>query len=281
MAGRWITALKHGVLGSLNYSRAFITFLAENNLPLVVPAAFGLIAALASPFQRMRNAAVTVPRSRILPLTLLLYPPIVGAIFSTGLFSKVVVGRYTAHVLAVYLVIGAWGMGLLRTFIAQQVANPRGAEWGKRVMMVLGGLAMLYGLGTEVKAAAKHGWMVYDIEEMQVTVGRWVKDHTPPSARVALSDIGAITYFSDRRIVDTFGLVTPQVIPFLRQPGKTRDEGLFEYLSTQQPDYLIVFPSWYPDLVTRPNFIPIYSRTVTPNVTLGGDTMVVYQAKWP
>ena len=52
---------------------------------------------------------------------------------------------------------------------------------------------------------------------MQVHLARWVTDHTPPTARLGLNDVGAIAYFSRREIVDVMGLVTPAVLPYRRE----------------------------------------------------------------
>ena len=37
---------------------------------------------------------------------------------------------------------------------------------------------------------------------MQVRLGEWVAVHTPPRARLALNDVGAIAYVSRREVVD-------------------------------------------------------------------------------
>jgi arabinofuranosyltransferase len=54
--------------------------------------------------------------------------------------------------------------------------------------------------------------------ERHVRAGRWLAAHTPEDAVVATHDIGAIAFYSQRRIVDMVGLVTPEVTPHLLQP---------------------------------------------------------------
>ena len=52
-------------------------------------------------------------------------------------------------------------------------------------------------------------------------VGQWLGEHTPPDAVVATHDIGAIAYYSRRRVIDMVGLVRPEVIEHLHTPGYT------------------------------------------------------------
>ncbi len=102
---------------------------------------------------------------------------------------------------------------------------------------------------------------------------------------IAVNDIGAIGYFSNLEILDLGGLVSPEVIPLLigKGPGEW-DEGLAEYLREQNPDYLVIFPNWYPILVYNEFLEPIYSvklkpRTIAglPNITVvGGGEMTVF-----
>ncbi len=57
--------------------------------------------------------------------------------------------------------------------------------------------------------------------DRHVRTGRWLASHTPETAVVATHDVGAIAFYSGRRVVDMAGLVTPEVVPHLRTPGVT------------------------------------------------------------
>lgn len=69
--------------------------------------------------------------------------------------------------------------------------------------------------------------------EVNIRLGRWLLDHTPAGAVVAVPDIGAIAYVSGRRILDTNGLVTPELIDWKRH-GRVND-----YLAQHPPDIII------------------------------------------
>jgi hypothetical protein len=50
-----------------------------------------------------------------------------------------------------------------------------------------------------------------------VAIGKWLRDNTPEGSTVVMPDIGAVGYFSQRKIFDTAGLISPEVIPLLHQ----------------------------------------------------------------
>jgi hypothetical protein len=107
-----------------------------------------------------------------------------------------------------------------------------------------------------------------------VDVALWLRDNTPPGALVAAHDIGAIGYWSERPLIDLAGLVTPEVIPFIRDEGR-----LLAYLVQQGADYVVTFPSWYPSLVGNDRLVPVYRSDCLETRTKGGDNMVVYRIR--
>jgi hypothetical protein len=57
------------------------------------------------------------------------------------------------------------------------------------------------------------------VQQAQLTatnraVGEWVRLHTPANSVLAVKDIGYIGYYSQRKILDLAGLVSPECIPF-------------------------------------------------------------------
>ena len=94
----------------------------------------------------------------------------------------------------------------------------------------------------------------------------------PPGSRVAVNDVGAIAYFSRRRILDLEGLVSPEVLPYRVHA----DRGL-RVVTDMQPDYLVIFRAWYPDIVASGQFREIHRIGIAGNVISAGDTLVVYK----
>ena len=79
-----------------------------------------------------------------------------------------------------------------------------------------------------------------------VATARWVNQNIPPDARLAVHDIGALGFYVRNPIVDMAGLITPDVIPFIRDEPR-----LAQYLDSNSVDYLITFPSFYPQLTSQ------------------------------
>ena len=79
--------------------------------------------------------------------------------------------------------------------------------------------------------------------------------------------MGAIAYVSRREVVDVMGLVTPAIIAY-RQNG---EPGVLRYLERNCPDYLVIFPAWFPVLAAMTDrFRPIYRITLAHNTVAGG-----------
>jgi hypothetical protein len=107
------------------------------------------------------------------------------------------------------------------------------------------------------------------IETEMVAAARWVAENAGPEELIAAHDIGALGYFAERPLLDLAGLVSPEVIPFIRDEGQ-----LAVYLDEQQPVYLMTFPGWYPELTA--GLEAVYSTEGTVSPELGGENMVVY-----
>jgi hypothetical protein len=123
-------------------------------------------------------------------------------------------------------------------------------------------------------AADRYAWAVQNINGMQVSLGHWVDRNLPRGARIAVNDIGAIAYLSRREVVDLMGLVTPEIIPYRRRG----EAGVIDYVRETCPDYVIVFPAWFPELTRRAWMLePIHRVRLERNLVSGSDEMVVYR----
>jgi hypothetical protein len=167
-------------------------------------------------------------------------------------------GRYSIHLLPLAFVV---------------LAVAFGSRWSRGRRLAAGGWLAL-ALVALVPASTRYAWAVQNINAMQVHLGEWVADHAPPAARVAVNDIGAIAYVSRREVVDLMGLVTPEIVPYRRQG----EEGVIRFLGLRCPDYVIVFPSWFPALTARADLLePLHAVRLERNEVAGGPEMVVYR----
>ena len=236
-------------------------------LPLLVLPGLGWLA-------WRRGRAALAPASVLLahPLAMALLAPYRGPGFQEG--------RYSIHLLPLALVVAVAPLAGYRAAARVEPGPdppPLPGTWPSWLGQA-GAAALLIGMVVALPGAAgRYGWAVQNIEAMQVHLARWVTDHTPPTARLGLNDVGAIAYFSRREIVDVMGLVTPAVLPYRRE-GET---GVLRYLERVCPDYLIVFPAWFPTLSSMTDrFRPVYRVRLDHNTVAGADELVVYETIW-
>lgn len=184
------------------------------------------------------------------PLGMALLAPYRGPAFQEG--------RYSIHLLPLAMTVVAVAVWP-RATRARQLATAA---------------ALLLAIVALVPAAERYGWGVQNINAMQVHLGRWLDGHTPRAATLAVNDIGAIGFFSRREIVDLMGLVTPEVVPY-RRDGEA---GVRRFVTVRCPDYVVIFPSWFPALAAdRTLLAPIYRVRLDHVEVSGGPEMVVYR----
>ncbi len=110
------------------------------------------------------------------------------------------------------------------------------------------------------------------IESEMVATAKWVSTNIPPGTLVAAHDIGAQGYFGGHEVVDLAGLISPEVIPFLRD-----EKRIAAYLTERGVGCLVTFPDWYPSLTANLN--PIFTTGAPFAPKLGEKNMSVY--RWP
>ncbi len=112
------------------------------------------------------------------------------------------------------------------------------------------------------------------IESEMVETAKWVSNNLEGASGepAAAHDIGALGYFGGHRLLDLAGLVSPEVIPFIRDEAALR-----VYLDQANAAYLITLEGWYPRL--EDGLEVVYRTKGSFSPALGGTNMVVY--RWP
>ena len=204
-----------------------------------------------------------------LPATALALQPLAMALLAPYRGPTFQEGRYVIHLIPL-----AFATAVLPVAALGRAREIAGLVHLRRLLAAGLAAAALVSLWP---AATRYGWAVQNIEAMQVRLGQWVSAHTPVDARLALNDVGAIGYLSRRPVIDLMGLVTPAILPY----KKDGEDGVLRYLERACPEYLIVFPRWFPRLTAmRDHFTPIETVRLARNTVAGADEMVVYETVW-
>ena len=149
----------------------------------------------------------------------------------------------------------------------------------------LAGFALICSLLGLPVWAATTGGTTLQVKEQQVSLGYWIKDNLPPGARVGLNDAGAMRYYGEHPTVDLVGLTTNGLaLPFRNGAGSLY-EALERMPEEKRPDFFVIYPSWFPDLVAAGVLgerIAEFSLSDRPEVAgiVGASEVAVYRANW-
>ena len=110
------------------------------------------------------------------------------------------------------------------------------------------------------------------IETEIVESAKWIANNTEEDSLIAAHDIGALGFFGQREILDLAGLISPEVIPFIRD-----EDQLADFIDYRGADYLMTFPSWYPNLSLIGESVFQSHGQFGP--VIGGENMEIF--RWP
>lgn len=144
----------------------------------------------------------------------------------------------------------------------------------------LGGWGALAGAGllaTLAAPALRDGSQTYALNVASVSghvvaMGRWAARHLPPAATLAMSDVGAMSYFTPNRVVDMRGLVSPfHGWDRPEELARERREGVA---------YALLFPELNGRVILDGRYTPIHAITLDANNISATDNLVVYRTPW-
>jgi hypothetical protein len=168
-------------------------------------------------------------------------------------------GRYQIPAIVWVIILGVWGMARLVTLARNRRPwRVIGSAWVLSTVLLVAAFIVI--------GARAYVRDVRFIQTEMVAVAHWLDENVPSGAVLAVHDIGAIGYFTGRPLIDMAGLITPEIIPIIRD-----EAALYSFIQANRADYLVTFPSWYPLLIRQPGLERLYSPQVS------SDSMTVYR----
>ncbi len=171
-------------------------------------------------------------------------------------------GRYVIPALAPLICIGVGGTMLLA---AQRYRSLFGRVLSRSLTITTLSLFVLF----LVLGATIFGREVQMINSDMVVASRWLADHIPPDQLLAVHDIGAVGYYAPRPILDLAGLVSPEVIPIIRD-----HEAKMKLMQARGVRYLMVLPDQRPTTADDPRLCERFNAAGQ----MGG--MAIYELAW-
>ncbi len=164
-------------------------------------------------------------------LCLALWPLLVVAAYQIKLPFLYQQGRYLMPVLPAILALAIVGLDAL----LELAGNRRAIAAGATAAVMLAAFA-----SSSLAMVRTYRQECRYISDRQVAAAWWMRDHLPPDAVVATHDVGAIAYYSERRVVDLVGLVTPDLIATIGDPP-----ALTAALARKRATHLAVLRNWF------------------------------------
>jgi hypothetical protein len=222
------------------------------------------------------------PRDRglLLPLWAVALP-LASALLSSG--REFLAGNFGRYFFPLFPVVVLLGLLALEPLRLARLA-PR-----RPLRLLLGALALAALAAPPAertrRAALLHLKARENVERTDGAAARWLAAHTPADALVAAVDVGLLARALPNPLLDLGGIVHPErqrVLARLRaERGLDWPMALRLWIEEKRPEYVVVFPRWWPLLEReRARFPPLVRFRIPDNVAMAGDELVVYATPW-
>ncbi|HEX4496159.1 MAG TPA: hypothetical protein VIE43_10880 [Thermoanaerobaculia bacterium] len=218
------------------------------------------------------------PRDRgLLPALWLLGMPLAYSLLTPG--PNKMLGNFGRYYFPLFPVLAILAVLALEPLTRLRLPSPLRAILG-----TIGAVALLAPtIGVLMQGETFYAQNVGNVEESDVAIARWLAAHVPADAVLAVNDIGAIKYLLPNRIVDLASIATPEIgheVNHAVAAGTPWPDAMLAALERRHPDYVVIFPSWFPTLAADPRFREVYRLEIPGNITMGGNEIVVYATPW-
>lgn len=155
-------------------------------------------------------------------------------------------GRYLMPVLPFYILLAVYGGRMFFKWLAEYLSE-------KNIINALNILLLVstvfYFASSYISNKKTYAEQSRHIYIRQVEAAKWLKNNTPEGAIVGTHDVGAIAFYSERKVVDVVGLINPEFIPKLNTKEFTGF--VQEQLKKQNVSYVAFLREWF-QVVNQP-----------------------------
>lgn len=149
-------------------------------------------------------------------------------------------GRYMMPIFPFYILLAVYGGREFFKWLANYIGDTK----------LVNGLNIILLAGTIIYSAAGYNEIKKVYQEQsrhiyirQVTAAKWLKENTPEGSVIATHDVGAVAYYSDRKVIDVVGLINPE---FISKLNKKEFVGfVLEQMKAQNVSYMAFLKEWF------------------------------------
>jgi len=149
-------------------------------------------------------------------------------------------GRYMMPLIPFYILVATIGFRDIARLLNRFTDN---ALFAKSVFYIFIGITFFQGIKDYDDTRELYVVQSKYIYDRQVKAANWIKDNTNENDVIATHDVGAIGYYSNRKIVDVAGLVTPELIKKINDIDYVNY--MSDYMSKNGVTYLAFLREWY------------------------------------
>lgn len=223
--------IKYYSSGNTDFPRAVFHFLTDGHLSILsIFVGIGILALLSRLIRREEQAHLFV----------LLWPLMLFFAYWQNLPYLYQEGRYMMPVLPFIVLMGAIGVKSALEIVGKRIKTlnrPRTATVVASMIMLV--LVSQFASSSWQNRKTYAEYCKY-ITERQVRTAHWLEQNLPSGAVVGTHDIGAIAFYSQRRIADMVGLVSPEMIDNMGSFDKLK-----QFLSFKKVTHLAVLRNWF------------------------------------
>ncbi len=158
-------------------------------------------------------------------------------------------GRYLMPLLPLIVLLGMRGIEIA-IIVAKKAAatlQRRGVSAGVAAAISL--LLILQFATAALQKRVEYAESCKYISDRQVNTALWIRDNLPADAVIGTHDIGALAFYSRRRVVDMVGLVSPDMIENIGSFDR-----LLKFLGRNHVTHLAVLRNWFEVVNQNPIF---------------------------
>ncbi len=189
-------------------------------------------------------------------------PILIFILFTIGLIAVYYIklpfahrfGRYLMPVIPLMILTALYTLAALLEYIQNRAKSDQ--SFGLNFLFALFiGVTFFFSIdeNTKYMDETSEVWKYHDVRH--VAIANWLKNNTPQDAIIATHDIGALAFYSDRKIIDMVGLVNPEVISHLNENNLT--DYMRKYFTANNVSYFASIRNWFEAVNQTPVYIPI------------------------